>query len=43
VARFPLPPGLDPAGWRGIDISAEAFDGDPGHSATSVLRGELRR
>lgn len=43
VARFPLPSGLDPAGWRGIDISAEAFDGDPGHSATSVLRGELRR
>lgn len=43
VARFPVPPGLDPAGWRGIDISAEAFDGDPSHSATSVLRGELRR
>ncbi|SHN27916.1 anti-sigma factor [Cryptosporangium aurantiacum] len=43
VVRFPVPPGLDPAGWRGIDISAETFDGDPAHSATSVLRGELRR
>ena len=43
VVRFPIPAGLDPAGWRGIDISAEAFDGDPEHSATSVLRGELRR
>ncbi|MFI5953995.1 anti-sigma factor domain-containing protein [Cryptosporangium sp. NPDC051539] len=43
VARFPVPAGLDPAGWRGIDVSAEAFDGDPAHSATSVLRGELRR
>ncbi|WP_240746641.1 anti-sigma factor [Cryptosporangium phraense] len=43
VARFPVPAGLDPAGWRGIDISAEAFDGDPTHSAVSVLRGELRR
>ncbi|MFG1926001.1 anti-sigma factor [Cryptosporangium sp. NPDC048952] len=43
VARFPVPNGLDPAGWRGIDVSAEAFDGDPAHSATSVLRGELRR
>lgn len=43
VVRFPVPAGLDPAGWRGIDISAETFDGDPAHSATSVLRGELRR
>jgi hypothetical protein len=43
VVRFPIPAGLDPAGWRGIDISAETFDGDPEHSATSVLRGELRR
>jgi hypothetical protein len=43
LVRFPVPAGLDPAGWRGIDISSEAFDGDPAHSATSVLRGELRR
>ncbi|MFM2437984.1 MAG: hypothetical protein RLZ55_801 [Actinomycetota bacterium] len=39
--ELPLPPGVDLAAYRAVDISDEPFDGDPGHSAVSVLRGEL--
>jgi hypothetical protein len=42
VTRFALPVGLDPTRWPGVDISLEQFDGNPAHSAISVLRGELR-
>lgn len=39
--RFAIPPGLDLAEFPVVDVSAEAFDGDPAHSGDSILRGEL--
>nr|WP_205693244.1 anti-sigma factor [Cellulomonas sp. IC4_254] len=39
--RFALPPGLDLAEFPVVDVSAEAFDGDPAHSGDSIVRGEL--
>jgi Anti-sigma-K factor rskA len=38
---FPIPRGLDLAAFPVIDVSVEAFDGDPGHSSDSVVRGIL--
>jgi hypothetical protein len=40
--RFDVPPGLDLADYRLVDVSAETDDGDPAHSGDSVVRGELR-
>ncbi len=40
-ARFPVPSGLDLAAYPVLDVSVEAFDGDPGHSSDSVVRGVL--
>lgn len=37
---FPIPPGLDPAGYHVVDVSAQLYDGDPVHRQ-SVLRGSL--
>lgn len=39
--RFTLPAGMDMATFPVIDVSVEQFDGDNGHSAKSVVRGEL--
>ena len=38
---FPIPSGLDLAAFPVLDVSVEAFDGDPGHSSDSVVRGIL--
>lgn len=40
-ASFAIPEGLQLAEYTTVDISDEPFDGVPGHSAVSVLRGEL--
>lgn len=40
-ARFTLPTGMDMRAFPVVDVSVEAFDGDTGHSATSVVRGQL--
>ena len=37
---FPVPAGLDPAGYSVVDVSAQNFDGNPVHQQ-SVLRGRL--
>ena len=39
--RFDLPEGLDLAEYPVVDVSEEQFDGDPGHSGESVVRGDL--
>lgn len=36
-----LPAGMDVADFPLVDVSVEHFDGDPGHSAQSVVRGLL--
>lgn len=41
TTTFVLPAGFDLSTFSAVDISAETFDGDPAHSATSVLRGAL--
>ncbi|TNU74857.1 anti-sigma factor [Miniimonas arenae] len=38
---FTLPAGIDLADFAIVDVSDEAFDGDPGHSGVSIVRGEL--
>lgn len=38
-ATFPIPAGLPLTEFNSVDISDEPFDGVPGHSAVSVLRG----
>lgn len=38
-ATFPIPDGLPMKSFNSVDISDEPFDGVPGHSAVSVLRG----
>jgi hypothetical protein len=38
---FLVPPGIDLAVHTVVDISAEPLDGDPAHSGTGMLRGEL--
>jgi len=40
-ATFPVPSGLPLTSYTSVDISDEPFDGVPGHSAVSVLRGNL--
>lgn len=41
TARFTLPAGMDASAFPVVDVSVEHFDGDAGHSATSVSRGVL--
>ncbi len=41
TGRFTLPAGMDAAAFPVVDVSVEHFDGDAGHSATSVARGTL--
>ncbi len=38
---LPVPIGVDIGEYRLVDISDEPFDGNPGHSSVSVLRGDL--
>ncbi len=38
---LPVPDGLDLAAYPVVDVSIEPFDGDPGHSSVSVVRGTL--
>ena len=38
---FALPAGLPIEQFTQVDVSAERWDGDPGHSAVSLLRGDL--
>jgi Anti-sigma-K factor rskA len=38
---FALPAGLPLGEFTQVDVSAERWDGNPGHSAVSLLRGEL--
>lgn len=40
-ATFPVPEGLPMSSFNSVDISDEPFDGVPGHSKVSVLRGTL--
>jgi hypothetical protein len=40
--RFVLPAGIDIDEYPFVDVSVEAADGDPAHSGTSVVRGQLR-
>jgi len=39
--RLPLPAGLPLEAFPVVDVSEEAFDGEPAHSGRSVLRGTL--
>lgn len=39
--RFAVPAGLPLGEFDRVDVSAERWDGDPGHSTLSVLRGTL--
>lgn len=39
--KLPIPAGLDLGRFSTVDISVEPLDGDPKHSAVSVLRGDL--
>jgi anti-sigma-K factor RskA len=38
---YDLPPGMDAEAFPIVDVSFEAFDGDPTHSGDSILRGQL--
>ena len=39
--EFTIPAGLPTGEYDRVDVSAEKFDGNPGHSAVSLLRGDL--
>jgi Anti-sigma-K factor rskA, C-terminal len=39
--EFTIPAGLPAGEYDRVDVSAERFDGDPGHSTVSLLRGDL--
>lgn len=39
---FVLPAGMEVGAFPVVDVSVEHFDGDAGHSAVSVVRGQLR-
>ncbi len=39
--RYDIPPNVDTSVYSVVDISREPLDGDPAHSADSVLRGPL--
>jgi anti-sigma-K factor RskA len=41
-AHLPLPEGMDVTAFPVVDVSLEHFDGDAGHSATSLVRGTLQ-
>ncbi len=41
TAVYTLPAGMDLASFPVVDVSLETYDGNPGHSATSVVRGSL--
>jgi len=41
TGSFELPAGMDMAAFPVVDVSVEHFDGDAGHSAVSVVRGQL--
>jgi hypothetical protein len=38
---FALPPGVDLHNYTRVDVSLQAFNGNPVHSANSVVRGTL--
>jgi hypothetical protein len=38
---FTVPSDLPLSGYPTVDVSVESWDGDPGHSGRSVLRGEI--
>lgn len=40
--RFDIPSDLDLARYPLVDVSEESFDGDPGHSGDSIVRGALQ-
>lgn len=40
-ARLPVPDTIDTDRFSVVDVSVEPLDGDPGHSAESVVRGAL--
>jgi hypothetical protein len=40
-ATMPLPSNVNLRVYRTIDVSAEEYDGNPGHSGRSMLRGSL--
>ena len=42
TAVYTLPEGMDLASFPVVDVSLETYDGDTGHSATSVVRGTLK-
>jgi hypothetical protein len=39
---FALPAGMEVGSFPVVDVSVEHFDGDTGHSAVSVVRGQLQ-
>lgn len=41
TGNFTLPAGMDMAAFPVVDVSVEHFDGNPEHSAVSVVRGTL--
>lgn len=41
TGTFTIPPGLDLADYPVVDVSEEAFDGNPAHSGDSIIRGTL--
>ena len=41
AGTFALPAGMDPNAFPVVDVSLEHFDGDAGHSSTSIVRGQL--
>jgi anti-sigma-K factor RskA len=42
TATFAVPDGIDTSRYELVDVSEEAFDGDPAHSGDSIVRGPLR-
>ena len=40
--QYALPEGMDVVSFPVVDVSVEHFDGEAGHSATSVVRGQLQ-
>ncbi len=41
VGTFTIPPGVSVADFPVVDVSLEPYDGDPGHSHDSLMRGVL--
>ncbi len=41
VGTFTVPPGVSVADFPVVDVSLEPYDGDPGHSHDSLLRGVM--